>query len=347
VACGAVALWLASTTPSWGAWATQARRAPKATLPYVQLLHAATSASRQLLHEGRLEEAWQVVDGAAAVAGEPGLPRTAVALFRVHVARVQFFRDWLAGADMERATKALHEARPLVGRAGDDALRAELEDLTALVLYWRAPAEGGIADAMTHVDRALNLRQQLDDRQGFAESLIHAAIIHGAHDNASPDGRRRSAPLLEEALELARAEGHATEEASAARHLGHLALEDGDLDRALDLTTLALTLTEASGHRLALVPALVALGNVWMARGDHKAARVLFDDALTAAERMGAVRFKVDARLALSRVEERRGEPGDARRHAEAARAVARAAGFAAGVEAASTRLADLEPAAR
>jgi tetratricopeptide (TPR) repeat protein len=358
--CGALGVWLAvpqpvppmtamthdaAAPPLWCSTpaAGQGRPAPANAAPaYVQLLHAAVSASGQLLHEGRVAEALQVLQAGDVVVAEPGLPAVVIASFRVQLARTHFVREWLAGSRPERAFEAIGKARVAVGRAGDDGLKAEYEELTGLVLYWRA-SDGDLDRAMTHIDYALSVRQRLEDSRGFAESLISAAMLHAQREDADPDDRRRSLALLDEALELAGSHGHALEEATAARYLAGMVREQGDLDRALELATRSLTLAETTGHRLSLAPSLLALGDVWMARGDHKAARALYEDALAAAGKLGSVRFEVDARLALSRVEERRGETDQARRQAQEALRLAREAGYAAGVQSASARAAELD----
>jgi tetratricopeptide (TPR) repeat protein len=315
-----------------------------AAAAYARLLEAGMDAARPLLLEGRADAAVQVLQAAEVVLSEPGLPPRRVASFRIERARAELLRDWLTGGSLDRARAALERLVPSIERSADQVLRADLANLLAVAWYWSASGDGDLDAALTHADRALALRQQLDDQRGFAESLIVAAMIHAALDPAPRGAARRDAPLLEEALTLARTHGHAREEGAAARHLARLALEEGDLDAALDHATNALSLLEASGDRIEAVPALLALGEVWMTRGDHKAARAILDDALEAARRMGAARFEVDARLALSRVEERRGEIAQARRRAEEARTIAEKTGYTSGRDAAVSRLAELAP---
>jgi tetratricopeptide (TPR) repeat protein len=101
---------------------------------------------------------------------------------------------------------------------------------------------------------------------------------------AFAEGRRHG----EEALRLATMEGRGDTPIVAHNHLGHLYLEQGDLEHAIRVLDQGLALSRTSGNRNDLRPIAAGLGSAYALQGRLAEGRALLEEAVSESLRTGA-----------------------------------------------------------
>ncbi len=136
-------------------------------------------------------------------------------------------------------------------------------------------------------------------RGGFGAAVIvaAAAVVAPLADDASPTRDLLQARIeYERSLEQARAAGDASAEVASLSGLSEVAMEIGDLDRALRLAEEALSVATGAGDLRAHARALQAKGDVWFSMGRYQDALRLYEQALAIAREAGEEGMQADAR---------------------------------------------------
>jgi predicted ATPase/DNA-binding SARP family transcriptional activator len=231
--------------------------------------------------------------------------------------------------------RALYAAGLLAWEQGDfPAARAQLEEsaavgrdlgdkrLIAHPLVWLAvvvKTQGEPARACSHLEEAVTLFRETDDRWGLALSLGHLGgnlegdqakrtrldeSIRLFRELGEPWGlafplvflgdlewrqgnHERARALFEEALALRRAVGHRFAIAHSLQYLARVALHDGDLRRAAALQQEILSLFREMGHRGNVAWSLLELAEVALLSGDYEAARSHIGESLIVCREIG------------------------------------------------------------
>jgi len=148
---------------------------------------------------------------------------------------------------------------------------AETRFAAAQRWYWLV--RGRLSEAARVFEHAIEVTD--------ASSAVHADMLAGGGTfNVRRGERRRGATQLNAALSLFRALGNEDEVSRCIAELGHVAVDDGDLDRAVELYTEAVEVFERVGNRTRQAVALSNLAAIDAQRGDSAAAAVHGERAL-------------------------------------------------------------------
>lgn len=159
-------------------------------------------------------------------------------------------RLWL-GRVLDTSSAVVHPSLPrvLLGLAGIDYL------------------DGDLAAASAHLDRAIELSDQVGAGRIRARSLVTAAYIRAASGDL--DAAQR---MAREGRELARAEGHRDVETEAFTALGQIARAQGRLEESEALLLKGVAGAHEIGHRWQESSASWMLAKVALDRGDSRTA---------------------------------------------------------------------------
>jgi tetratricopeptide (TPR) repeat protein len=177
-------------------------------------------------------------------------------------------------------TEALRQAQAEGDRASEAAALDQLGELQHARTIERPRDEwAGIDHGLERerFERALDIRRELDDRAGVAESLLHLGWVHQAlfRDGAA------AMPLFLEAMELADPDGDPQVRSELHRHVGfHIALDQGRPDAALPHFQTSLDLWRSGGEPARVIHGLVALARCESMAGRHEAALAHSQEAL-------------------------------------------------------------------
>ncbi|HEX9029003.1 MAG TPA: adenylate/guanylate cyclase domain-containing protein [Anaerolineales bacterium] len=174
-------------------------------------------------------------------------------------------------ADYARAVEASRQALPLAQAAGD--VKGETESLViwGKTLIWLGESQ----EATVHLDKARELAHAAQLSGMEADSLFNLSI--GAN-NSSEYGR--ASALLEQALEIYRANGDRAGEAAALGQAGVISAGQGDFTRARQYFETALHISQALGYRMRESILLQNIGAIAYEQGDLEEAASLDNQAL-------------------------------------------------------------------
>ncbi|WP_165423344.1 tetratricopeptide repeat protein [Ktedonosporobacter rubrisoli] len=148
-------------------------------------------------------------------------------------------------------------------------------------------AEGDYAEALTHQQQALELREALHDTRGMSESHFLIGLVHerwGQSEQAREHYRQ--------AIQLAEQYGHLYERTEPTRHLAWYAfLGKKDLDEALAYAQQALALREAANFQPYLPFDHLLLSDIYKAKGETAKALLHAQKAVLLAEETGSQSF--------------------------------------------------------
>jgi tetratricopeptide (TPR) repeat protein/transcriptional regulator with XRE-family HTH domain len=186
------------------------------------------------------------------------------------------FLDW-RGLWHDYATAQL-TALAAAERLADPTAQAHTHRLLGRVYI----SLGRFDDALTHLQRALDLHRQIDDRAG--QAWAHNCLAVMCHEQS------RDADALdhtEQALDLFRAAGHRPGEATALNNIGWYHGRLGDHQQALTSCRQALTLFQKYGSRYGQASAWDSLGYAHHNLGQHAQAITCYQHALDLLQGLG------------------------------------------------------------
>jgi tetratricopeptide (TPR) repeat protein len=163
--------------------------------------------------------------------------------------------------DLDGAIAAGRQALALASALGDSALQVQVTHRLGQA-YWASGDFGQAAELLQRSVDAVDRESgtpRTDVRIQSQAWLAHALSRLGAF----AEGRRHG----EEALRLATMEGRGETPIIAHNHLGHLYLEQGDLEHAIRVLDQGLALCRTSGNRTDLRPIAAGLGSAYALQG--------------------------------------------------------------------------------
>lgn len=187
----------------------------------------------------------------------------------------------------------------------DDALRLT----TSLRPYWQR--SGSLEEGRRRLQHVLSLSKEAPPALRGPALLAEGILAWRQGDLTA------ARPLLEESLELARAEGDRWSLVSAMRTLGVLAQNQADYARAESLLTESVALAKQLGDQELVGNAYLSLGNVALDQSHHDEAVRFYRLSLEIAERMSDTLGKAHALDNLSVTAWHRGDLVEAKRLAD------------------------------
>ena len=157
----------------------------------------------------------------------------------------------------------------------------------------------GIAEAKGLFEQSLTMFKCLDNKAGMADVHLNLGFLY------LDDALSTSKEHLDEALKLARDHKLIFLEGVALLFLGHVAIEEDNLDKAIDLQTKSLELTRAIGDDRGTSRSLTALADSYLSKGDYAKAKSLIEESLAIDKTFGspsdiAFNFEVLGSIALA-----------------------------------------------
>ncbi|MBC8448414.1 MAG: tetratricopeptide repeat protein [Chloroflexi bacterium] len=198
---------------------------------------------------------------------------------------------------LDYGKKALQAAVSL----GDELNAAWLKVDTLGWMYMRRGeyqrARSSMIDALASFERAGNL-------EGTCLALRLLGDVTRRIGNLTESQR-----LLERALEIANAEGYQDIVSDVYRFLGHLALQQQELDKAVQFYHEALSIAEQSpeGNEQRLNSTIVSLATAMLALGNDSQAQVLYERGLKLAQSMRRQDAIAGTKFGLAKLAERQG----------------------------------------
>ena len=256
---------------------------------------------------GKLRDAtedWLAIANAALHTGRPDLRSRAL------IAAANILGQ-TAGKPKE-ATELLAEARALAERIDDHENRVRLTVLSGSL---RANHLGE-PDGIEEMRRALDLAEELPDRNQLAEALLQLGttmLNRGRFDEAEP--------LLQRAAEVSSELGSIRWGSLATSFLGSIKTVKGPHDEAEALLRQALTWCERRPEFMVETQARFRLSKIALARGDATAAMAIADEAAAIAAPAGGI-FQVLAQFHVAQAHALAGDIEGAAAAADAAAAV-------------------------
>jgi tetratricopeptide (TPR) repeat protein len=172
----------------------------------------------------------------------------------------------------------LDRVAELADATDDPALEAFVLSRRALALhveFLANPDAGEPPEEMPLFERALEIRQGINDRRGTAESLFQIGLVHQI---ARQDGEAALAHFRR-SYELAREVRDGILMSYAIRHVGFIEQAADNLDAAETALAESLQLREAAGWKPGVAAAQLALAGVLAAKGQTVDARALATSA--------------------------------------------------------------------
>ena len=211
--------------------------------------------------------------------------------------------------DLDGAIAAGRQALALAAALGDSALQGQAAHRLGQA-YW---ASGDFGQAAELLQRSVDA---VDRESGTPRTDVQiqsqAWLAHAlSRLGAFAEGRRHG----EEALRLATMEGRGETPIIAHNHLGHLYLEQGDLEHAIRVLDQGLALGRTSGNRTDLRPIAAGLGFAYALQGRLAAGCALLEEAISEGIHTGALEGYV-ALAGLSEVCRLAGRGEEAWQHA-------------------------------
>ena len=176
----------------------------------------------------------------------------------------------------------LRRARSTVVNAGCSPAQfhRSTDHLVSALLLGRDPAE-----CRDLIDAGTSRARESDDSYWLSIYLFRRAYLHWTQ--ARGGMVQRAVPYVEEALEVARANGHRRVAARSASLLGLCRVADRDWSGALRAMTAAVADLREIGDRPATVSALQCLGTIHIELGDPVSAGSWLRDAIVETRRIG------------------------------------------------------------
>ncbi len=199
----------------------------------------------------------------------------------------------------DEALELLLDARASFGLAGDEHGRGDVLNNLGIVFFNRGDAE----EAIRAYRESLELRRQLDDRDGVAgchNNLAKVLTEQGAYDQAL----RELAAAERGWQSLDNRRGRAV----ALNNIGIVHHRRGELEAATDRFIASLELKRRIGDRQGACESLTHLGRIHTELGRYDRAREVLQRAVDDAEELGILAELADACAATSELEEAVGD---------------------------------------
>jgi tetratricopeptide (TPR) repeat protein len=215
---------------------------------------------------GRWEEALAALDGIDTA--EASLERVQV-LSDEHL----FARD--RGAEIQQGLDRVAEFATADGDPALEAFVLSRRGLALHVQFLANPDAGEPPEVMSLFERALEIRESLDDRRGAAESFFQIGLVH----QIARQDEEAARSCFQRAYELADEVGDGVLMSYAIRHIGYLEQLAGNLDGAEAAFQESLQLREAAGWEPGVAAAQLALAGALAAKNRAADARALATSA--------------------------------------------------------------------
>ena len=179
------------------------------------------------------------------------------------------------------------------------------------------------AAASSAFDKAESIYQALGNLEGRTEVVYQRGALFNQLNKLS-DAR----PLLEQALELAKASDNTSQRIKALLQLSSVAFDAGETERSTQFAQEAVTLAQANRMENLSAQGLVGLGISLLIRGEYSQSQKYLLQALDTAQRVKARQTEARARVSLANISQRQNNFDEAVRYLEPALAFYQEGGY-------------------
>lgn len=227
---------------------------------------------------------------------------------RASILRCQGYCDYNP-ALYDEALSILKEVLRVAERLGDKALLADTVDLTGAVLQSKEGSlDTSFETRLAYFQRALEIRTEIQDQRGMAESHFHIGLVYQNQRPAEEDNLHQAFLAFEKAYHLAAEGDFAFQRAHAARHLAYLYDKRQEPEQAYQLHQEFLTTNQTIDFKPYLAPAHTMMGLADFRCGNFEAAEQHLQRAYAVADQILSDHFRADAAMMLGVVSGAQGE---------------------------------------
>lgn len=203
--------------------------------------------------------------------------------------------SWSSGR-MDAGLAAVEESRRLLEEIQKEPLKIDERELRRRegdlllqsgIIHWY---KGSLEKALEFHQRSLDIREELGNRRGIADSLNNLALVYqskGDYDTAA-DYHNRSLRIREDL-------GSRTDIASSFNNLGNVYALRGDVSRALEYHGRSLRIREELGNKQGIAMSLLNVGSLYQTGGNLNQALEHYHRSLKTYEELG-----IDHMIALA-----------------------------------------------
>jgi len=266
--------------------------------------------ARIRMFQARFDDALTLLDSAYALPIYELVDARDQAKLLLLKAEVLLYRAVFANNGHDEAFAPIEAAETIGEEQADRRLLADAQAMRAWILCYRELTAGRPRDAVLEpAQKSLDLRREIGDQVGVAESLFLLGLAH--EHKALPDVVEAE-KLFREALQAADATGEKRWRSYASRHLGWTCMNRGDLDEAFVYLEESLRLRQEIGLVAFLPPAYHAVGLVQLERGELGEALAYCQLAYDLGTEIGMDLYRFMALLPMGEAHEKRGEREEA-----------------------------------
>ena len=239
-----------------------------------------------------------------------------------------------SGEGRDEVMAYLEEIESAVLGCSDQGVLAEYLQVKANAVMEQELIVGRTYDAaLDLLERAHALYEETGNLRGIAESLFRIGLVYDFRREDTERNKPRAAEFYERARSAAEEIGDLRTQSDAARHLGGIEQDRGDLDAALAWYEESLSLRERLGYRGTLPGAYDAIAGIHVEMGNLDLALPYIAETRRWAEETGFQRYVFLSALRTGDVLKGRGELQEAVEKYREALAIAEASSFQPGID--------------
>ncbi|MFC2078758.1 tetratricopeptide repeat protein [Candidatus Bipolaricaulota bacterium] len=309
-----------------------------------ELVNSIVEMSRIHMHSAQYAEALALVDSDLIQFVGTHVSAADIARIRIAKAAVLHLRSRDSGegrADVMRYIETTEAA--VLGSEDKEVLAEYLQVRASAVMEQELMAGRSYDAALDPLTRALALFEETGNQNGIAESLFGIGLVHEFRREDIDSSKAKAFDLYQRARSIAREVGDLRVQSDAARHLGGIEQDRGNLDAALAMFEESLALRQKLGYRGTLPGAYDAVAAIHLEKGNLDEALKYIAQTQRWAEETGFQRYVLLAKLRAGDVFKARGERQEAEDKYREALAVAEASSFQPGIDWASELIEKLD----
>lgn len=309
---------------------------------YSDLIQTICKLSDVYLYEVRLDDAFRLLNSDILKLIDNKLTPEDKVRLRTQLGKIMIYENVRDHKSFDKVLKILYEVEKKAESLNNKALLADVEALIGWGIMYEIYCFGGPSydPSLKYFKRALKLRQEIDDKRGVAESLMHVALVYQSRENASDD--QEALLVNQQAYRMAEEGNYKLVKSFVARHIGWIYRKKGELDKALTYFKESLVLREEVGFKFFLPPSNYAIGIVFFEKNDLDQALKYFQRALTHAEELGLKRHVVFSLIRIGDVKKAKKEKKKALKNYHKALKVAKSMNFDIGISESIKRIKEL-----
>ena len=295
--------------------------------------------SLRLFYDGKIEEGIGLLRSELNAADPNVLSSADRARLLAVMGKLHSHQAFLMNSSLDVALESLNEAVQIAEELGENETLGIALSYRGFATYTNTfhNAIGHYQDALPDIDRSLEIREEIEDVRGIAESLIYQGILYERTEQPA-----RANANYERAAQITHEHGFELEESYAVRHLAFIRQNDGDLEGAREYFERSLELRQKAGFRTGLALSHFSLGGVLLDLKRYDEALEQLNHAESYASEFGLTRVRTLCHYLLGEGATAQGDVDEAVAQLERSRDLSREIDYEVGVQREETKLREL-----